>query len=91
MEKFDTFSTWLEENGWVSSIQGRKMYFVPKCVDKWTALKYISDLEKTKTIISSGDSKLDLNMVKNASIGIIPSHGQEAIEFLGTKQKNIHI
>lgn len=90
-EKFEVFSLWLNENGWVSSIQGRKMYFVPKCVDKWVALKYISDLEKAKKIVSSGDSKLDLNMIINSTIGIIPSHGQEAIEFLGVPNSNIKI
>lgn len=90
-DKFELFSLWLDKKGWVSSIQGRKMYFVPKCVDKWIALKYIADLEKGKKIISSGDSKLDVNMIINSTIGIVPSHGQEAIEFIGEQKSNIHI
>lgn len=93
-EALEVFDIWLENNGWNMSIQGRKLYLVPKCVDKWEAVKYIASLENIDYSICAGDSKLDFNMVANSTKGIIPSHGKEIVELVENKKEkygNIHI
>jgi hydroxymethylpyrimidine pyrophosphatase-like HAD family hydrolase len=65
------------------SLQGRKLYVVPKYVDKAIAVKeVISMINSNLTggtsnkIISAGDSLLDLSMLKISHIGFVPSHGE---------------
>lgn len=74
-EVLDIFSTWLERNGWRSILNGRKLYFVPKHINKGEAVKYIADKRGAKHIITSGDSLLDYDMVSVSNLFISPQHG----------------
>jgi len=76
------FEKWIEENGWNFSIQGRKMYMLPKCLDKWKAIKYIAEKENINFIIAAGDSNLDRTMIEYADKSIIPRHATELNFFL---------
>lgn len=87
-EKMEKFKKWLEENGWQFSIQGRKMYMIPKMLDKWNTVKYIAEIENGDVIYTAGDSKLDWSMLINADKSIAPSHGAE---LLGMLEKNYGI
>ncbi|WP_129595849.1 HAD family hydrolase [Anaerophilus nitritogenes] len=94
-KELDSFIKWLEERSFRVSIQGRKMYFVPKCVSKGKALSYIKEREGDKDVIAAGDSLLDIPMLKIADHSISPPHGEiyqikEKIDFIDfTKQKGI--
>ncbi|TCO74407.1 HAD family hydrolase [Marinisporobacter balticus] len=76
MEKLNSFMEWLEHRNWKGSLQGRKLYFVPKCVCKWEATKYIKECENIDFVASAGDSLLDLPMLKMADYAISPPHGE---------------
>ncbi|MBF8982417.1 hypothetical protein IZY60_02585 [Lutibacter sp. B2] len=76
LKELETFSDFLNENNWKTSLQGRKLYFVPQCVCKWKALEYIKDREEETFIASAGDSLLDLPMLKMADYAVVPKHGE---------------
>lgn len=65
-----------KKNNWVFSIQGRKLYFIPKCIDKGKAASYIVNISHTSKYIAAGDSLLDKNLIYNSYIGYIPTHGE---------------
>jgi hydroxymethylpyrimidine pyrophosphatase-like HAD family hydrolase len=58
------------------SKQGKKVYIVPNCINKYDPIKYIMKLENINTLFSAGDSLLDYPMIKRSNFGIIPAHGE---------------
>lgn len=99
LDELESFSIWAREQQWNVSLQGRKLYVVPQVVNKWAAVAYIKELLQEKTVVTAGDSLLDLCMLEQANYGIVPCHGElwdrysrgglavEGIEF--TKQAGI--
>jgi hydroxymethylpyrimidine pyrophosphatase-like HAD family hydrolase len=75
-EDIDTFFKWLSKQNWEYSLQGRKLYFIPKFINKNDAIKYILDKEKISKYYASGDSFLDAPMVINANHSLVPYHGE---------------
>ncbi|WP_461207489.1 HAD family hydrolase [Clostridium sp. DL1XJH146] len=65
-----------EALGYFVTRTGRKIYMIPKFLNKWSPLKYIMENEKQDKIITAGDSILDLPMITNANHAFIPSHGE---------------
>lgn len=70
------FKIWASENNWELSIQGRKLYLVPRYVNKKAAIQYIKEKEGIGRVVAAGDSLLDLDMLKAADLAIAPSHGE---------------
>ncbi|MBU3114288.1 hypothetical protein [Clostridium lacusfryxellense] len=58
------------------SKQGKKIYIVPNCINKYDPIEYIKHLENINVLFSAGDSLLDYPLIKNSTYGIIPSHGE---------------
>ena len=78
------FKNWLDNQGWHLSLQGRKLYFAPRPVDKWRAIDYIKQITgDAGPVVTSGDSLLDYEMLKNADYGYCPPHG-ELSELIGS-------
>ncbi|MEH7083011.1 hypothetical protein V7139_09790 [Neobacillus drentensis] len=65
-------------NGWRISLQGRKLYFIPRAISKGDALEYISKREGMKVIAGAGDSILDWDFLKNCHYRFVPAHGELA-------------
>lgn len=88
-ERFKEYSRWAAEYGWVFSVQGRKVYFIPSFINKWDAVNYVAEIEGKKTIYTAGDSNLDVCLIEQAKFGLIPRHGEAAVNFghLGLTQK----
>ena len=63
-------------NGWRVSIQGRKIYFVPKPVSKGEAVKFIQKKHRIQTIFGAGDSTLDYDFLNICDFSYVPSHGE---------------
>jgi hydroxymethylpyrimidine pyrophosphatase-like HAD family hydrolase len=63
------------------SKQGRKVYIVPNCINKYDPLNYIMHLENINVLIAAGDSLLDYPMIRHSDYGIIPSHGELLCNF----------
>ena len=55
-------------------LQGRKLYFMPKKLDKTIALKHLIDKYNLGYVITSGDSSVDENFVKLGDKIILPKH-----------------
>lgn len=70
------FAVWLQKNNWIMVLNGRKLYFIPKCVSKNRAVKYVADREGIDEIITSGDSLLDYGMSSISKLFISPRHGE---------------
>ncbi len=68
------FSDFLQKNGWVMSVQDRKLYLVPACLSKQTALSYVEQLIDDEVICAAGDSNLDLPMLEHARQALLPAH-----------------
>lgn len=70
------FKLWVNENNWELSVQGRKLYLVPRNVNKKAAIQYIREREGLEQVIAAGDSLLDLEMLQAADSAIVPAHGE---------------
>ncbi|MCM3766660.1 HAD family hydrolase [Neobacillus niacini] len=86
--------TYLQElvfrSGWRMSLQGRKLYFIPKAVSKGMALEFISNREGMKMIAGAGDSILDWDFLQHCQHRFVPNHGElanlsEGKDFILTK------
>ena len=76
VEDFENLSQIFYQQGFTLSHQGRKVYIMPTCINKSTALQFIKERIAANTVIAAGDSMLDFDMVLNADYGFIPSHGE---------------
>ncbi|MCT4585960.1 MAG: hypothetical protein N4A54_13620 [Peptostreptococcaceae bacterium] len=77
----------LLKKGYKTIIHGRKVYFIPKCISKGDAIDYIKKLLKKDFVISSGDSKMDEEMIFASNYFIVPRHGEIAKTYI-ENQKN---
>ncbi len=75
-DELASFEEWLGENNWNLSLQGRKLYFVPKCICKGAAIDYIKEKEGHEFMTAAGDSLLDLPMLEMADHALCPPHGE---------------
>jgi len=62
--------------GWVISLQGRKLYFIPKCINKGAALEFICKRAGLRAIAGAGDSILDWDFLKSCYNRFVPKHGE---------------
>ncbi|MEM5016380.1 HAD family hydrolase [Metabacillus indicus] len=74
--RLQEFILWADRNGWKHSLQGRKLYFVPKPINKWDAVAYVKEAAGAKTVMTAGDSLLDLCMLEEADLAFSPLHGE---------------
>lgn len=72
--------------GWQLSLQGRKLYFIPRSLNKWTAVHYLRDALALNEISTAGDSILDYELITNGTYGIAPMHG-EVVDYSHTLNK----
>jgi hydroxymethylpyrimidine pyrophosphatase-like HAD family hydrolase len=70
------FKAMIDQQGWNMSMQGRKLYFVPKPVNKWDAVAYVKERMGKTFVATAGDSLLDLCMLEVADYAIAPLHGE---------------
>lgn len=66
-------------NGWRVSLQGRKLYFIPKAISKGAALSFICNREGKEAFVGAGDSVLDWDFLQNCSFRFVPRHGELAV------------
>lgn len=72
-ERFKTIQ--LDKN-WTYTIQGRKVYIVPKEITKSSAILFLANELGIKKIITAGDGKLDVDMLEIGQIAFTPKHGE---------------
>jgi hydroxymethylpyrimidine pyrophosphatase-like HAD family hydrolase len=77
--------------GWRISLQGRKLYFIPKAISKGRALEFICNLEGMRVLAGAGDSILDWDFLQNCEYRFVPNHGELARVLARVPGTNNHI
>jgi hypothetical protein len=67
---------WSRERGWRASLQGRKLYLLPRSLDKAPAVTEMAARLGATRLIAGGDSLLDERMLRTADAAIRPAHGE---------------
>ncbi|MFE9415636.1 HAD family hydrolase [Streptomyces griseofuscus] len=72
------FAAWAENRGWTVSLQGRKLYAVPKPLTKSAAVHEVARRTGAELTLAAGDSLLDADLLLAADRGWRPGHGELA-------------
>ncbi|MFI0544015.1 HAD family hydrolase [Streptomyces sp. WSLK1-3] len=73
-------AVWAESRGWTVSLQGRKIYAVPKPLTKSAAVREVARRTGAVLTLAAGDSLLDADLLLAADRGWRPGHGELADE-----------
>ncbi len=87
-EELADFSEWAGKQNWRVSLQGRKLYLVPRVINKWTALQKVFEMAGDHKVVAAGDSLLDLPLVQGADYAVSPAHGELYEQFGGRQQRH---
>jgi hypothetical protein len=71
-------AVWAENRGWTVSLQGRKVYAVPKPLTKSAAMHEVARRTGAVLTLAAGDSLLDADLLLAADRGWRPGHGELA-------------
>ncbi|GAA0435955.1 HAD family hydrolase [Streptomyces luteireticuli] len=74
----DELAAWAGERGWNVSLQGRKVYAVPRPVTKGAAVTEVARRTGAGRVLAAGDSLLDADLLLAADLGWRPGHGELA-------------
>ncbi|WP_277834429.1 HAD family hydrolase [Speluncibacter jeojiensis] len=72
----DDESAWADGHGWRVSLQGRKIYWVPRSLTKSAAVREVARRTGARSVLAAGDSLLDLDLLECADLAIRPAHGE---------------
>jgi hypothetical protein len=72
----EDIAAWAAERGWRTSLQGRKLYWVPESLTKSSAIIEVARRIEADKILAAGDSLLDVDLLLAADYGIHPRHGE---------------
>ncbi|GAA4683477.1 HAD family hydrolase [Frondihabitans cladoniiphilus] len=64
------------DRGWTVSLQGRKLYCVPRTIDKASAVDEVRRRVGASAVVAAGDSLLDRSMLEQATVALRPAHGE---------------
>ena len=64
---------------------GKKVYFIPKGIDKGTAVRRYAQNKDYRSIICAGDSDMDLSMLVTADIAFVPDSLGSKLQTRGKK------
>lgn len=77
-----SFTSYLENNGWVFFKNCSKVYFLPKGMSKENAIQFLIKTELNSMPFNAlGDSTMDAGMLQIANKAFIPKHGDIASTF----------
>jgi hypothetical protein len=69
-------AAWARARGWQLSLQGRKLYWVPRSLTKSAAVAEVARRAEVRTVVAAGDSLLDADLLEAADRGIVARHGE---------------
>jgi hypothetical protein len=69
-------AAWAADRGWQLSMQGRKLYWVPRSLTKSAAVAEVVERAGTSLTVAAGDSLLDADLLEAADRGIVARHGE---------------
>ncbi|MEV5983857.1 HAD family hydrolase [Streptomyces sp. NPDC052051] len=71
-------TAWAHSRGWTVSLQGRKIYAVPRPLTKSAAVREVARRTGATLTLAAGDSLLDADLLLAADRGWRPGHGELA-------------
>ncbi|MFJ4687906.1 HAD family hydrolase [Streptomyces sp. NPDC088789] len=71
-------AVWAENRGWTVSLQGRKIYAVPRPLTKSAAMREVARRTGADRALAAGDSLLDADLLLAADHAWRPAHGELA-------------
>ncbi|MEU2158141.1 HAD family hydrolase [Streptomyces sp. NPDC019396] len=74
----EELAAWAEPRGWTVSLQGRKIYAVPRPLTKSAAVRELARRTGAEAVLAAGDSLLDADLLMAADHAFRPSHGELA-------------
>jgi len=77
-EFLGSWTDWCNQRGWVVSMQGRKIYALPRGLTKEAAILEVMDRAGARTLLAAGDGALDAGFLSMATAAIRPPHGELA-------------
>jgi adenine/guanine phosphoribosyltransferase-like PRPP-binding protein len=69
-------SAWCEAGGWRVSLQGRRLYCVPRALSKAAAVAEVQRRTGATSLLAAGDSLLDADLLESADVALRPAHGE---------------
>jgi phosphoserine phosphatase len=69
-------AAWADSRGWRLSLQGRKLYWVPRSLTKSAAAAEVARRTGATLVLAAGDSLLDIDLLEFADRGIAARHGE---------------
>jgi hypothetical protein len=75
-EVVSELSAWGDQAGWRVSLQGRRLYCVPRPLTKEAAVAEVSRRAGTTRLLAAGDSLLDAQLLEAADVALRPAHGE---------------
>ncbi|MCX4778205.1 HAD family hydrolase [Streptomyces sp. NBC_01264] len=77
-EWIKALTEWSEARGWTVSLQGRKIYAVPRPLTKSAAMREVAERTGATSTLAAGDSLLDADLLLAADTAWRPGHGELA-------------
>ena len=74
----ESWTSWCNDRTWRVSVQGRKIYAVPRPLTKERAMLAVADRIGARRVLAAGDGALDAGFLAAADEGIRPPHGELA-------------
>ncbi|MER0246670.1 HAD family hydrolase [Streptomyces sp. HSW2009] len=78
LEWVQELTDWADQRGWGVSLQGRKLYVVPRPLTKSAAVAEVARRTDAPRVFSAGDALLDADLLLAADQGWRPGHGELA-------------
>ncbi|GAB2488165.1 hypothetical protein GCM10027265_45040 [Jatrophihabitans fulvus] len=72
----DEQTAWADAHGWRVSLQGRKLYWVPRGLTKSAAVAEVAARLEAGRVLAAGDSLLDSDLLSAADAAIAARHGE---------------
>jgi hypothetical protein len=69
-------AAWCAPRGWAVSLQGRKVYAVPRPLTKSAAAAEVLARTGGGPMLAAGDSLLDADLLRAADVAVRPAHGE---------------
>lgn len=85
----DDLSAWCAEGGWRVSVQGRRVYCVPRPLTKAAAVEEVRRRTAATGLLAAGDSLLDADLLESADVAVRPAHGE--LHDLGWRRPHLEV
>lgn len=69
-------AAWCDGGGWRVSVQGRRVYCVPRPLSKAAAVSEVMRRTGAMRLLAAGDSLLDAEVLEQADVAVRPAHGE---------------